>query len=112
MVVLGVERRGSHSEINIARIDSYYVRAFCIAKVGTRCLCHDISIRFLAAVNIAKKHWSEEYGMSYHYGIGMRVSISNFTWMSNGTKKKDFNRYNPALFSGGIYVFFQKESFA
>lgn len=32
--------------------------------------------------------------------------------MSNGTRKKDFNRYNPNLFSGGIYVFFQKESFA
>lgn len=32
--------------------------------------------------------------------------------MSNGTRKKDFSRYNPNLFSGGIYVFFQKESFA
>ena len=40
------------------------------------------------------------------------VSISNLAWMSNGTRKKDFSRYNPNLFSGGIYVFFQKESFA
>ena len=78
MVVLGVERRGSHSEISMARIDSYYVRAICIAKVGTRCLCRDISIRFLAAVNIAKKHWSEKYDMSYHYGVDMQCQYVEF----------------------------------
>ena len=30
------------------------------------------------------------------------VSISNLAWMSNGTRKKDFSRYNPNLFSGGF----------